>query len=189
MRRWWLSFAVLLLLAACHSKKEEQPEDVVVNVQDEAEPPKGLPASPADSIVAVQPSTELQMKSDCAEVANLRLFARKQRTIYSPSLMVGEWLRATEHEQYMADGSGRRWDTGDSVRRDEAQSFRWTLDSNLLSLEYSMTLGAKVMRQYVVTFVDDETLVYRDAYGGSFMWDKVTSDSSVRSGASQQPSK
>jgi len=30
-----------------------------------------------------------------------------------------------------------------------------------------------MIRQYVVTFVDDETLVYRDAYGGSYMWDKV----------------
>lgn len=35
---------------------------------------------------------------DTAEMTNLRILARKRRTIYSSSLMVGEWQRETLHE-------------------------------------------------------------------------------------------
>ena len=81
--------------------------------------------------------------------------------------------RGSEREIYMADGSGRYWDASDDVEREEAQSFSWTMDSNLLTFTCRMRLGGVMVREYVVTFVDDETLVYCDAYGGSFMWDKV----------------
>ena len=114
-----------------------------------------------------------QLQEDTAAVTNLRIVARKQRVIYSPALLVGEWQRDNEHEQFVSDGKGSRWDIGDDVSREEAQSFTWTMDSNLLTFRYNMTLGAVLLRQYVVTFVDDETLVYRDAYGGSYMWAKV----------------
>lgn len=120
-----------------------------------------------------RPRSRITPQRDTAEETHLRIFARKQRTLYSPQLLIGEWQRENEHEQYMADGTGRRWDTGDDIYRDEAQVFCWTMDSNLLTFEYRMTLGAVMLRQYVVTFVDDETLVYRDAYGDSFMWGKV----------------
>lgn len=120
-----------------------------------------------------RPRSQVGLQQDSAEVTNLRIFARKQRIIYSPQLMIGEWQHENEHEQYIADGTGRRWDTGDDLGREEAQSFRWTMDSNLLTFEYRMTFGAVVLRQYVVTFVDDETLVYSDIYGTSYMWDKV----------------
>ena len=114
-------------------------------------------------------------QQDSAETVNLRLFTRRQRVIYDSALMIGEWLQGSEHEQYIADGSGRRWDTGDDVSRDEAQVFSWTMDSNLLTVRYDLKLGGLMVRQYVVTFVDDEALVYRDAYGGTFMFDKVPS--------------
>lgn len=81
-----------------------------------------------------------------------------------------------EHEEYFADNTGRRWDTSEDIQRDEAQVFTWTLDSNFLTLKYTMAFGAVMVRQYVVTFVDNESLVYRDAFGDSFMWDKVVSE-------------
>lgn len=81
-----------------------------------------------------------------------------------------------EHEEYFADNTGRRWDTSEDIQRDEAQVFSWTLDSNFLTLKYTMAFGAVMVRQYVVTFVDNESLVYRDAFGDSFMWDKVVSE-------------
>lgn len=116
---------------------------------------------------------QVALQQDTAEVTNLRIFARKQRTIYSPQLMIGEWLRENEHEQYIADGTGNRWDTGEDIYREEAQKFSWTMDSNLLTIKYTMALGGVMLRHYVVTFVDDETLVYRDAYGDSYMWEKT----------------
>ena len=172
---WWLLCGLLLLLVACHNGAKQPPEDTMR---------LGPPPAVADSIAprqevlppeapAPRESQALTERQDTAEATNLRLLARKQRTIYSPALLVGEWQRANEHEHYIADGTGSRWDTGDDLARDEAQTFRWTMDSNLLTFEYRTALGAVVPRQYVVTFVDDETLVYRDAYGSAYMWDKV----------------
>ena len=65
------------------------------------------------------------------------------------------------------------WDVSEDVAHSEAQRFLWTLDSNLLSIDFRLELGAIVPKRYVVTFADDENLVYRDAYGFSYMWDKV----------------
>ncbi|MCR5193871.1 MAG: hypothetical protein K6D59_11285 [Bacteroidales bacterium] len=42
-------------------------------------------------------------------------------------------------------------------------------------MEIPMELGGVLYRQYVVTFVDDETMVYRDRYNSSYMWDKAVS--------------
>lgn len=164
-----------LLFAGCHHRQQETKSDTPMTqpvVADSSHAVDSVPA--ADTVRRVSAtSNELVLRRDTAEVTNLRLLARKQRTIYSPGLLVGEWQREGEHEQYIADGSGNRWDNKDEVYREEAQAFVWTMDSNLLTVKYTMSLGGIVVRQYVVTFVDDETLVYRDAYGSSYMWDKV----------------
>ena len=73
----------------------------------------------------------------------------------------------------MIDGTGRYWDAKEDIAREEAQTFLWTMDSNLLVLEFHLALGGLFYRQYVVTFVDEENLVYRDAYDKSYMWDKA----------------
>ncbi len=165
--------AFVLLLPACHRKKEA-PQDSVearepVTVDD------SLPAAGNGTTGQENAPGAYVVQQDSAEVTNLRLFARKQRVIYNPALMIGEWQQGSEHEQYIADGTGRRWDTGDDVSRDEAQAFSWTMDSNLLTIRYDLKLGGIMIRQYVVTFVDEESLVYRDAFDGTFMFDKVPS--------------
>ena len=81
-------------------------------------------------------------------------------------------MRSTEHEVYLADGTGRMWDTSDDVSETEAQSFSWTLDSNLLTLVCNLELGGIIPKRYVVTFVDDENLSYKDHYGKAYLWDK-----------------
>lgn len=168
----------LMLTVGCHRTTKHPTAEVYTETADTTgrtgEPGESEKSGNSEnSGLSKETGKKLTVQQDTAEVTNLRLLARKQRTIYSPAMMTGEWQRGNEHEQYVADGTGRRWDTGDDMYREEAQAFRWTMDSNLLTLEYHMALGAKVLRQYVVTFVDDETLVYRDAYGSSFMWDKV----------------
>lgn len=112
------------------------------------------------------------LQKDSAEITNLRLLTRKQKVIYDASLLVGEWVRGTEHELYLADGTGRMWDTGDDVSDAEAQHFSWTLDSNLLTLICQLELGGVVPKRYVVTFADDENLSYKDPYGIAYLWDK-----------------
>lgn len=174
MRRWTIGIMVVLLLAACHRNREKAASDTVATgtVQ---EADDALAVVTVDTVATREPTQVYEVRRDTAEMTNLRILARKQRTIYSPSLMVGEWQRETLHELYYADGSGRSWDTKDDVGREEAQPFRWTMDSNLLLMEIPMEMGGILYRQYVVTFVDDETLVYRDRFDRSFMWDKATS--------------
>lgn len=174
MRRWWIAAVVLLLLSACHRRQEavqrDSVEEAVPVVATDSVPERGK-----DSVVAPKRTGEYELQQDSAEITNLRLFARKQRVIYSPDKMIGEWLQGSEHEQYMADGTGRRWDTDDDVSRVEAQVFSWTMDSNLLTIRYDLKLGGIMIRQYLVTFVDEESLAYRDAFDGTFMFDKVPS--------------
>lgn len=81
-------------------------------------------------------------------------------------------MQGTEHEVYLADGTGRMWDTADDVSDAEAQRFSWTLDSNLLTLICHLELGGVVPKRYVVTFADDENLSYKDPYGKARLWDK-----------------
>ena len=176
MKRLLTMATAVLLLASCHHGERKQAEDSVTTVPTPSQSTivsDTLATHTADTTSAMPQPTGQQLQQDSAETVNLRLFTRKQKNIYSPALIIGEWLRGSEHEQYMADGSGKHWDTGEDVSRGEAQSFLWTMDSNLLTFKYKMALGGLMVRQYVVTFVDDESLVYRDAYDDSYMWEKV----------------
>lgn len=137
------------------------------------------PAQSSDSLMPMVSTTDgataaspAILRQDSAEITNLRLLTRKQKVIYDASLLVGEWVRGTEHEVYLADGTGRMWDTGDDVSDAEAQRFSWTLDSNLLTLICHLELGGVVPKRYVVTFADDENLSYNDPYGKAYLWDK-----------------
>lgn len=180
-----LVLATVVAFYACHRGSTPQPE-TPASESTEVTGVNGISGVSGDSTASVisAPSgacgNKLTVQHDTAEETNLRIFARKQRTVYSPQSMVGVWFRGGEYEQYMADSSGLRWVSKDDIRREEAQRFRWTMDSNLLTLKYTMALGGLMIRQYVVTFLDDEMLVYGDAYGGSFMWDKVSDTSALQ---------
>ncbi len=174
MRRWLIATMLLLLFVACHHGDKQQPSQDSTPAVPPPVVADTVPTPAADTVVPVVRPKVYITHEDSIERTNLRLFTRKkQRTIYSPALIVGEWLRETKHMTITPDGKGGLWDTGDDIRREEAQPFSWTMDSNLLTFEHHLTLGAVVMRMYVVTFVDDETLVYRNAYGESYMWEKA----------------
>ncbi|MBO4281809.1 MAG: hypothetical protein J5873_01265 [Bacteroidales bacterium] len=184
MRKWLMAAGCLLLMAACrHGEKKqqtEQPAEGPVETQTLAD---SLPLRAADSAKPAFPNAkEVQqaLQQDSAEVTNLRLLARKQRVIYDPLLLVGEWQHGTEHEVYLADGTGYQWDTSDDVAREEAQPFQWRLDSNLLTIICRLQRGGIVPRRYVVTYADDESLSYSDNYGGAFLWDKKSRDTASR---------
>lgn len=164
----------LLLTSACHHKEKKVVGDSIAKVADtETVADSVLP--PMGDTGSVQPSggTVVMMQQDSAEITNLRVLTRKQKVIYSPSLLVGEWVRGTEHEVYQADGTGLMWDSSEDVSRDEAQRFKWTLDSNLLTIVCRLELGGVVPKRYVVTFADDESLAYNDLFGTAYLWDKV----------------
>lgn len=106
------------------------------------------------------------------EDINAGLFSKKERKVYAAEQLCGEWVCGTLHEMYNSDSTGLQWDTKDDVGREEAQKFTWQLENNNLQHVYSMRLGGVVPRTYKVTFVDDESLVYRDNFGESYMWER-----------------
>ena len=174
--RYILLFVVVLMtVTGCHRKKEKpqvvESPDVEVIVDSSAKNVKG------GTVVGENTSkgeSELQFQTDTATQKDWRGFARKQSKIYSPALLTGIWKKGSLQQQYRADGTGLRWDEADDVSHAEAQGFSWTMDSNCLTLYFTMTLGGIVPKEYLVTYVDEESLVYKDAYGTSYMWDKVT---------------
>lgn len=168
--------SLTLLTVACKQKGKNEAGDSVPQSPDT--PTSVDTVMPEDTnTVVVQPGgNTLQIHEDSAEITNLRLITRKQRVLYSPSLLVGEWINGTEHEEYYANGTGRMWDTSEDVSRDEAQRFEWTLDSNLLTIICHLELGGVLPKRYVVTFADDENLSYKDLFGKAFLWDKKEKD-------------
>lgn len=154
MRRWpALTLGVMLLAACHHGGKHEKAEN----------------DSQRDTTI---PDTGYAVRCDSAQRMDAYSTPRKETVIYSPSQLAGEWQRGNEHELFRADGTGIHWNTNDDVSREEAQPFAWKLENNILETRHTISMGGVVIRQYEVTFVDDETLVYRDRYGDSYMWDK-----------------
>ncbi|MBQ6097729.1 MAG: hypothetical protein IJK99_08270 [Bacteroidales bacterium] len=183
MKRYLLLLTLIVLLfdgcTRCGRTPDTAPDTAqtdTVTAKDSA----GIePAQSSDSLMPMESTTDgataaspAILRQDSAEITNLRLLTRKQKVIYDASLLVGEWVRGTEHEVYLADGTGRMWDTADDVSDAEAQRFNWTLDSNLLTLICHLELGGVVPKRYVVTFADDENLSYNDPYGKAYLWDK-----------------
>lgn len=162
----WL-LALVLLATGCgrRQKSNEQPPAAAKTQQ------AGDRGEPAGAPDVTQPQHGLH--TDTATRTDARLFGRKEATIYSARQLCGKWVMGPVYECYYADGTGKQWDTSEDVDESEAQTFRWTLDSNLLHEVYSMTAGGVVPRDYVVTYADDESLVYKDAFGNAYMWDRA----------------
>ena len=164
--------AVLLVVGCHHDSKQQQdtppePPAPTVTVTDTV-------ASQGEDTTAFETQTKWHnVHIDTAEITNLRLFRKKQKVIYKPAQLVGEWTMGTLHMEYKADGSGLHWDTGEDIRKEEAQRFQWSLDSNMLTLTFRTQLGGVVPKLYLVTFVDNENLSYRNAYDDSYLWEKV----------------
>lgn len=173
MRRLWIVAMAALLLAACHRSGKRAPETADTLRQDTvaAEVVETQPA--AETADTARPQKTVTPQNDTMERTELFDFFRKRQVIYNPALLLGEWVNGSEHVVYLSGGKGLIWNTADDVDCEEARNFRWTMDSNLLRATYPLSMGGTVVRFSVVTFLDDKSLVCRDDYGNSYMWDKV----------------
>ena len=172
MRRLGLLAITVLLFAACHHKDKPQEVDSTPVAATKAVVDTFV--VPSDTVSRQAPRKSVGLQQDSSEITNLRLFTRKkQHVIYSPSLLVGEWLKGTMHMEYRSDGTGLKWNTVDDLTREDAQHFLWSLDSNLLSMDFHLEHGGVVPKYYVVTYVDEESLAYKNVYDDAYLWDKV----------------
>lgn len=175
MRHLCLLAITVLLFVACHHK--DRPQEAASAPVTATKAVADTTVVPSDTVGLPTARKVVALQQDSAEITNLRLFTRKQRVIYSPTALVSEWLMGTMHMLYRPDGTGLTWNTADDVSREEAQRFLWSLDSNLLSLDFQMEMGAVVPKLFVVTFVDEESLAYKNVFDISFLWDKVSEES------------
>ena len=102
---------------------------------------------------------------------------------FDSALLTGKWSRtspyATEERpgsefyRYDRDGTGATWDTAEEVFEEEAQTFSWTLEKDVLTLAHDMEIGeSKVYKYYTVKVLDDKTLTYEDDFKKSFTFKK-----------------
>lgn len=171
-KRFGLYLLVLgsLVMTGCHHR-QTPPATATDSVQDTVQ----IKASEKPEYSEPEQKTPqlYRLQGDTATRVDFAAFRRRQTVFYTAEQIAGEWVQGTLHEVYRADGTGLSWDTEDDVGREEGKQFRWTLDSNQLRVVYPIATGGVVPRDYFVTFADDESLVYKDGFGTSYMWDKI----------------
>ncbi|MDY5969563.1 MAG: hypothetical protein SPJ13_06080 [Bacteroidales bacterium] len=103
-------------------------------------------------------------------------------TDYSPSQLIGKWVRVENGvqgtEYYRFDNgdpvlTGATWDTADDVNEDEAQPFEWTLEGNQLTIVHIMEMGGRIPKAYTVTGLTASSLLFKDNYGQKFEYKRV----------------
>lgn len=94
---------------------------------------------------------------------------------FDNALIIGKWQSGTEYYKYLSDGTGATWDTADDVDESEAQEFEWTLVKTELTHIHIMTGGSGVPKIYTVTELTATTLRYKDDFGKTFSFTKVSS--------------
>ena len=169
---FYLLIIASLLVAGCHHR-QTPPETVTDSVPDTVQVKASEKTEDLEPEQGKETPQLYQLEGDTATRVDFAAFRRRQKVFYTAEQIAGEWVQGTLHEVYRADGTGLSWDTEDDVSREEGKLFRWTLDSNQLRVVYPIATGGAVPRDYFVTYADDESLVYKDEFGSSHMWDKT----------------
>ena len=96
---------------------------------------------------------------------------------FDSALLIGKWERTSksgEYYRYDRGGTGATWDTSEDISEEEAQTFSWTLEKDLLTLLHNMEMDStkKVPKYYTITALDDKTLTYKDDFKNSFTFTK-----------------
>jgi hypothetical protein len=93
---------------------------------------------------------------------------------FDSSLLPGKWKSGTLYYKYTSDGKGSTWDTADDVTEAEAQLFTWTLVESELTHIHILEMGGSVPKVYTVTELTSSSLKYKDDFGVSFAFTKVS---------------
>jgi len=93
---------------------------------------------------------------------------------FDKSLLTGKWVSGTLYYNYSSNGTGKTWDLADDVTEAEAQSFTWTLDKGEFNHVYIMEIGGSVPKFYAMMELTSTKLKYKDNFGSSFSFTKVS---------------
>lgn len=99
----------------------------------------------------------------------------QKETYFDESFLYGKWKSGTVYYRYDTDGGGVTWDTSDDVTEAEGQQFTWTLEADELTHIHIMAMGGSgVPKIYTVTELTETTLKYKDDFGKSYSFSKVS---------------
>ena len=102
-----------------------------------------------------------------------REYVKNPSDEFIKSHIVGRWHAGTLWEVYNSSGSGCTWDTADDVVEDEAQTYTWTVTGNILTQYHQMESSSGVVpKQYIITTLNETTIVYCTAGGKRFIFSK-----------------
>jgi hypothetical protein len=104
----------------------------------------------------------------------LAVSCEPEEQTFDESLLIGKWQTGTLYYKYLADGTGGTWDTSDDVTEAEAQLFDWTLVKSTLTQLHHLESGGNVPKVYTVTELTATTLKYKDEFGSSFSFTKIS---------------
>jgi hypothetical protein len=106
--------------------------------------------------------------------SGLFVSCEKEELSFDEELLIGKWRSDNLYYKYLSDGSGYTWDTNDDVTEEEAQAFTWTLKESELKQLHMLEIGGIVPKVYTVTELTSTTLKYKDDFGKSFTFSKVS---------------
>ena len=104
------------------------------------------------------------------------LFAscQKEDESFDEYLLYGKWRSGTLYYKYLSNGSGTTWDTKDEVTEEEGQAFTWTLIKSELKQLHMLEIGGIVPKVYTVTELTSTSLKYKDDFGKTFSFVKIS---------------
>lgn len=92
---------------------------------------------------------------------------------WDQNLLLGKWVRNnTIFFKFMSDYNGLVWDEADQITEAEAGKFKWSLKKSFLNLSFE-TIGKNVDKNYIVTLLNSDSLVYKDDSGFENILTKV----------------
>lgn len=155
--------ALVTLLAGCRHKTEPQPVEIPQHVEDADIVDKRHAITPIPQVA----DTGMALHWDTMPVHDRR---KKPVVFYTPEQVAGEWIFGTQHEMYNADGTGMAWDLGDDVQIEEAKTFVWRLEENILTTYYPLAVGGLVPKMIHVVHLDSIKMILKDDYGCEYKY-------------------
>jgi hypothetical protein len=110
----------------------------------------------------------------CILITSLFTACEEEETYYDDALLIGKWSSGTLYYKYLVDGFGTTWDTSDDVTEEEGQQFTWALEKSELTHIHILEMGGTVPKVYTVTELTATTLKYKDDFGKTFSFTKVS---------------
>ncbi len=101
---------------------------------------------------------------------------KKEEYTIDESLLIGKWCAdgTQEYWRFDANYEGETWDESEDVQEGEGTHYTWSVSVDRLSILLQGTMGQVVPYDYTFTSQTDRTFTWRDGYGNTRSFSKVS---------------